>query len=257
MKTEKRIAFACFTGAALGAVLALQLHLFWWLGILVGGATGYVSYSFREIMEAAVTAWKTVPGTRFNIQALKAGLINAAKFVAVLACIICGAMSVLVLSIGGLMLLAGAPDTSPNWQAAPESEAMQTPHHFWVLPAAGILVLGIMLLVGILRSADRKGTCVGILGCIAATPLALPITLTVVFLSAVVPRGARLLVKLARQTFFLIHSELRLLCLTDALLGALVGYLCGNALMGGVVGAVLGWGNYRLVAIKWLKLAKA
>jgi len=58
------------------------------------------------------------------------------------------------------------------------------------------------------------------------------------------------------ETFKLVHSDLRLLCMTDAMFGALVGYFCGNALVGGITGALLGVLNYRFISVKWLKLVK-
>jgi len=258
MRTERRIIFACFTGAGLGAVVALQLHFFWWLGILAGGATGYLTFSFRDVITAAVTAWKSLTGGRFGSRALTTGLLNVAQFLAVLAGVIFCAASVLLLSIGALMLITGTPESSENWKAAPSASAlMPIPPLFWALAGATVLLLGIVLATVIVRSANRKQTCMGILGCIAATPLVLPITLILILAWAILPRGARLLWRLARQTFVLIHSEMRLLCMTDALLGALVGYVCGNALIGGFVGAAMGWVNYRFVSVRWLKLAKA
>jgi hypothetical protein len=258
MKTEKRIVFACFTGAALGAVVAMQLHYFWWLGILVGGATGYLSFSFREVMAAAVTAWNTLSGGGLKGHALKTGLVNAARFLAILGCVIVGAVSAFILLIGVIMLCTATPEVTSRWHAVPAASArMPIPRVFWLSAAAGVLVLGSALFVWILRLPDRKRTWTAMVGCVAATPLVLPLTLAFVFLSVIVPPGIRFMGRLARQTFILVHSEVRLLCLTDALLGALIGYLFANALIGGLAGAALGWLNYRFISVRWLKLAKA
>ncbi len=258
MKTEKRIVFACFTGAALGTVVALQLHLFWWVGILLGALTGYLSFGFKEVLSAMVTAWKTLRGDRFSGHALKTDFLNALRFIAVFVCVTFGAASVIVLSIGAVMLLTASPKSSTNWTATPvATESMPMPQWLWVLAGAGVGILALVLGVAIFRAGDKKQVCRWILGCIAATPLVLPITLLVFFGSTIASCGGRLVVRLARETFILIHSEVRLLCLTDALLGSLVGYLCGNALVGGMIGAVLGWANYRFVSVRWLRLAKS
>ena len=256
MKTERRIVFACFTGAALGAVVALQLHYFWWVGILVGGATGYLSYSFREVISAAVTAWNTLVGG-LKGRAWKAALLDALVVLAVLACVFVGAASALLLSVGALMLATTAPESSSVWAAVPAASGpMPIPRVFWISAVVGVLVLGSFLSAWILRSSDRKQAWMAVLGCIAITPLVLPAALGVVFLWAVIPKGARFMWRLARQTFILVHSQARLLCLTDALVGALIGYLCGNALIGGAIGAVLGLLDYRFTSVRWLKLAK-
>jgi hypothetical protein len=255
MKTERRIVFACFTGAALGALVALQLHYFWWVGILVGGVTGYLSYNFGEVITAVVTAWNNLVGGG----SWKTSMLHAAQVLGALACILVGAASVLILSIGALMLCMDTPIPSSTWtkHSTAGSDSMPIPPAFWIYAAAGALAMAGVLCVWILRSPNRRQAWMTLLGCLAATPLALPITLGVLFASSLLPRGVRFLLKLARRTFILIHSEVRLLCMTDALAGALVGYLCGNALLGGAVGAGLGWLNYRFICVKWLKLAKA
>jgi hypothetical protein len=49
----KKIAVACFVGGVLccGATLLLT-PTFWWLGIIAGLAGGYISYEFREVLNA-------------------------------------------------------------------------------------------------------------------------------------------------------------------------------------------------------------
>jgi hypothetical protein len=80
---------------------------------------------------------------------------------------------------------------------------------------------------------------------------------TILWIIRKVPFIATFLGQVAKRTFILIHSEIRLLCMTDAMLGALAGYFCGNALIGGVAGAILGVLNYKLVSVRWLKLVRA
>jgi len=255
MNTEKRIVIACFIGAALGAVTALQLHYFWWVGIIVGGVTGYLAYGFRDVIRAIRIAW----ASRDNAgEGFKAGLRGALRFLGVFACIVCCAASVLALSIGALMSLVVPAEAPATWQAPAESAAPAAlPALFWLLATAGVLLPLVALSVCILRSENKATACKNALACLLATPLLLPITLVVTFAWAVIPRAGRLLYNVARHAFILIHSEVRLLCLTDSLLGALAGYACGHALVGGLIGAALGWVNYRYVSVKWLKLAKA
>src|SRR5260370_383311 len=59
MNKTLRIALACFLGATLGAVLALHFNrYFWWLGILIGGLTGYLSYEFKSVLGACTDSWR-------------------------------------------------------------------------------------------------------------------------------------------------------------------------------------------------------
>ncbi|MEK7089596.1 MAG: hypothetical protein AAB920_02140, partial [Patescibacteria group bacterium] len=54
----KKIALACFVGGALCATVALLVApLYWWLGLIVGFAGGYVAYEFREVLKAIPIAW--------------------------------------------------------------------------------------------------------------------------------------------------------------------------------------------------------
>ena len=53
--------------------------------------------------------------------------------------------------------------------------------------------------------------------------------------------------------FKIIHSDIRLLCLVDAAIGATVGYFYGNPLLGAAIGGPLGWLNFELVSKRWFK----
>jgi hypothetical protein len=258
MRTERRILFACFTGAAIGAIVALQLHYFWWAGILVGALAGYLSFSIKEVLRAVAHAWVNLSGHRLTATKFRTSIVGALKCASILTCIIFCAASAIAIAIGGLMFLVSPPEPATAWVAeSATSGVTPIPGLFWMITGSGMALLAGVILTVVLRSPDRKRAILGVLGCIAATPLFLPVTLGFIFISAVVPRSFRLAVKVAKHAFILIHSEARLLCMTDALLGALIGYFCGNALIGGAAGAALGWLNYRLVSVRWLKLAKA
>ena len=116
----------------------------------------------------------------------------------------------------------------------------------------------------LLAASDRKAACRTILSRFLLTPPVLPFTLAFVIGSALLPHASKLVVRLAvlgfqaaRQIFVLIHSELRVLCMTDAMIGAVAGFFYGNALVGGLIGAVCGLANYKLVSVRLLKVVKA
>lgn len=60
--------------------------------------------------------------------------------------------------------------------------------------------------------------------------------------------------RLCKKIFFLIHDDVRLLCFTDSMLGACVGYFAGSAIIGAVAGAIFGVINYQIVSLRLLKL---
>ena len=51
-----------------------------------------------------------------------------------------------------------------------------------------------------------------------------------------------------------IHSDRRLMCLTDAATGAVIGGYTGNAVVGCLLGIVIGLANYEIVSKRILKL---
>ena len=54
-----KIFVSCALGAGIGALIALQLnHSFWWIGILIGGFIGYVSYESDKVIAAVPLAWR-------------------------------------------------------------------------------------------------------------------------------------------------------------------------------------------------------
>lgn len=56
----KKIGFACFIGGTLCGALALWFSpTYWWLGLIAGGAGGYISYEFRESYQAVPIALNT------------------------------------------------------------------------------------------------------------------------------------------------------------------------------------------------------
>jgi hypothetical protein len=59
MNRSVQVFLACAFGAFVGALVALQFRpLFWWVGLLVGGGTGYLSFEFQTVVAAVKHAWK-------------------------------------------------------------------------------------------------------------------------------------------------------------------------------------------------------
>jgi hypothetical protein len=265
MNTEKSIVIACFTGATLGALLALQLGYFWWVGVLVGGAAAYLSFRFREGIVAARRVWQSMtrPGAA---AALRAGLWNMVRMTGAMVAMLCFGAAILIMIVGVAMSMAAGEGLgfSEQGQVRMAGEA-SSGAQYWAVVAGGLLLAVVLAVLGVLLTAsDRKAAARNILSCFLLTPPVLPFTLAIVIGSVLLPYSSKLAVRLAalgfqvsRQIFVLIHSELRVLCMTDAMIGAVAGYFCGNALIGGLIGAVCGWANYKLVSVRLLKIVKA
>ncbi len=69
-----------------------------------------------------------------------------------------------------------------------------------------------------------------------------------------IPAGAMILYNFLKNLFFLIHSDLRLLCGVDSLIGAVTGYFTGNALIGALAGGMLGIADYEIISKRYLKV---
>lgn len=65
----KKIAIACFIGAAIGTgVAVIVIPLFWWLGMIAGFGLGYLCYDLKEIREKAPIAWRVAKkGSRYSL----------------------------------------------------------------------------------------------------------------------------------------------------------------------------------------------
>jgi hypothetical protein len=266
MNTEKRIVVACFMGAALGALIALQLNrYFWWLGILAGGAIGYICFRFKEAIQSICRVWKSLPDAEAVTAAVKTGLWNSARLTGVVIGIACCAASMLIMMVGGVMALLVGSESSVKWEGPTEvAKNVGITGTYLGVGAIVICLAGIFLFICVLKSSNKEAACWGIVGCLLMNPLILPITVFSVLAWAIVPCAGKAALKLSvlsfeilRRTFIMIHSEMRLLCMANALIGALAGFFWGKALLGGIVGAVCGLVNYKFISVRWLKLAKA
>lgn len=264
MNTEKRIALACFIGAVIGALLALQFnHYFWWAGILLGGITGYLSYEFKAVMWAVKSVsgivWREMTQQKYNIPAIPFDKIKTVgKLVVSILFVLVPCCFTLVIA---LLIVASWAIVIFFLDLFPED--------LGVLSNAGLTL--VCLLPGfafisyvcqvfhetesnpsMIKSAIKEFIWLN-----GLVVLCFVIPRGLLWLTMRIPPAVTFLIRVAKRTFILIHSEIRLLCMTDAMLGALVGYFCGNALVGGVAGAVLGVVNYKLVSVRWLKLVRA
>lgn len=237
MKTENRIAVACFIGAFIGLVIAFTIrHNFWWVGMLVGGLVGHLSYNVREVLETSRKVWRSLCTVR-NVVTLLLGIGS----------VISSALTFMLLPL----YLSSINLTFPSFLL------------LWV-------VLSVFFGFAFRDIRDRE-VFIEILK--HANPISAPFWAVYWFIKGTawcverILTGMMFVCRFVKGVFILIHSDIRLLCGVDAALGVFIGRMMGQsvatnvpailaiAVFGGIVGALLGVLNYRLVSIRWLKLS--
>ena len=250
MNKTLRIALACFLGATLGALLAIHFNrYFWWLGIVLGGLTGYLVYDFKRVNQAILIAWNTIIATELKLpksdkvaDGLRTlGVLFLAVGIAISSITLIGATWILVFEISG---------------AVSVSALKSVKGHLLASLFAGIvaMICGCFFAEKILKYEDG-GDRFWRFVFTSTNSLAIFLYFVpagLVWLGRRIPE--RILSRFVAKVFILIHSDFRLLCMTDAALGALIGFVLGNPLIGGVSGALLGIVNYWIVSVRWLKL---
>jgi len=247
MNRTLKVFIACFLGGGIGALVALQLTFyFWWIGMLVGGLVGYLSYEFNAVLQAIPKAWRKATTWRPDWDYWKAywKAVSVGWGYALLVCLtpasaLWGATYLLwklgaaidgigALTIFGALFLAVAVLAPPaeiaccptsewpgRWKNLRKLAIMLNPVSvfFWWLP------LGIWKLVLLVPAGIRK-----------------------------IGRGISSLLRFFWYLFRFIHSEFRLLCALDAALGAGIGFFTGSPLIGALAGGVIGILNFEILS---------
>ncbi|MCK4918665.1 MAG: hypothetical protein KAS02_02690 [Candidatus Pacebacteria bacterium] len=241
-----KVFIACAIGAGIGTMIALSLHQnIWWLGLIAGSLTGYLSYEFKTAIQAVNIAWKGAVKWRPNWEWWKIRLIFMGWFF------------LLSLQVVTVLVIVATPENG----------------FFKIIEQA---VPFICILVVMMNSVIITPICL----CNSATSdnevkkissiikLFNPIS----FLFYLIPKWIGLFIEnfsmiaerfvsgykafrtFLKTAFILIHSEARLICSLDAGIGVCAGYFMGNVLVGALVGGIIGLLNYEIVSKRILKL---
>ena len=237
-----KIFMACLLGAGIGAFVALQMgRSFWWIGALVGGLIGYLSYDFKEVAMAVPRAWRSASGWRPLEDLKEVGLI---LFV----------FSTLILLWGSVMVLLSFGFSPPPALKLDIRVLSGMTTGFFV--SVYIIALVFAFAGREIKSMDDRSLC-KLVFCNAN-----PITVCFWHL----PRGCWHAVKWSvlvalpavarflKELFLLVHSDIRLLCGLDAALGSAIGYFAGNAFIGAIAGGLFGVANFELLSKRVLKM---
>jgi len=262
------IAFAI--GAAVGTVVAMDVNrYFWWLGLLVGGATGYLSYEWRAVIHAIPAAYRAAG--RIKLPS-KSSLLCRFRF------FVWG--SAATLSFGAWMCIA----FSPLQPLALRGEVVLGGLCVLLMLGCCLIATIFTFVVVIITLAGGAGSSMdeftdtfreityivspptvvfwhlprGVCFVARKTPHAVAATLCFALsVLILVPRGivaaASFCMRFGWQMFVRIHSERRLICGVDMLLGSVVGHFVGKAAIGALAGGILGVVNYAIVTKRWLR----
>jgi hypothetical protein len=266
-RESQKVFLACAIGAGIGSFVALEVSaMLCWVGFLLGGFVGYLSYEWKEVVRAVPKAYRIAAGYRlpagylkffvwdvflwFNIAFLstillaciiESGRSTTGEHLSFKASIIVGGFvwffSVL-LSGGAVLNIAYYSMKSPiSYDGQLLKDEIETTRQFalctflpciffWHLPC------------GIVFVAKR-------------TP-----SFSVWFFNGsllVAREWGSFLKKFLWNLFLLIHSEMRILCSIDAFIGTVIGYFAGSALMGALYGGIVGVFNFLVITELCLK----
>lgn len=266
--TPVQIFLAVFCGAFVGTVVALQMvPVLWWIGLLAGGLVGYLSYQpmqvIRAIPQALRVAGKAVLQT-MRVSAVWLGMTAITCLLFLMLLLICNLYAALFLRLftdsfasidPALMSLSFVFATlfAIGYEIHIDAWTGNNEFHHRSLICAIKQANQLRVSWWILHRALPK-VMKALFEVLIWTPKILfyylPITLWLL------AKSCGIFVKTFAVTLFkLIHSDERLLCLVDAMIGTAIGFFLHNALAGALIGGVFGVTNYELVSKRWLKLA--
>ncbi len=245
-----RVLLASALGAGIGTLVAFSLGAWlWWIGLIVGGIVGYLSYDWRQIAMAIPRAYRHVRGWRPAPslgKALWAETVTSACLLSWMACI-GGALTICLYGASALF---------------PDGEIERVVTAFLLFVRLPGLCIGLLapsfvrairaILMGETRIQEKL-----------SREMPAREEWDYFFAPFVLCRlacrlpgyslaTARLLGRFAWRLFVLVHSEARLICGVDAFIGAAIGYAAGSVPIGAAAGGVLGLVNYAVITRRWL-----
>lgn len=230
------VILASILGAAVGSLVGLQIHpYFWWIGLIVGGLIGYLSYEWKVVLAAIPRAVAVVTGTRTR-EATRLFLLTWGFTASLI-------FHALIFAI----VISG---DEPNWEMYTSRGMM-------------LFYLGITLLMAIfftrmsMKDYDRS-----LLHPLTDAKKLLWRTFPPLLYAWHIPRlllkalfwTLPYLGRFLRELFIRINSERRLICGMSAMLGSSVGYFLANPLAGAIAGGAFGLLFFEVVSKRLLRL---
>lgn len=244
------VLLACAAGAFIGSLVALEIHAsLWWLGLLVGGGTGYILYDFQEVIRALRYAWRLIPSWRPD---WRDAMRNCARALRFAGWEVLGVLAFLTNAIPPLLVFV--------WCVSKTDLATSLIKMGLVLGCMAAILSGFCFLLGLASWLEGKREPVlaeGLRIHVFATLcyyLPLGALLGLWYAGVGLWEGGKFGYRFGKIFFLLIHSDFRLLCGVDAALGAAVGYFCDSALVGTLAGGLIGGINFEVVSKRLLRV---
>lgn len=264
MKRETRsIGFACALGAFIGALVGIELSNYFSIGLYglcigapIGGIVGYLTYDFKGAYEGIARAWSeaiaVLPVYKQRIKLMILTLWYAAK------------------SIFGICFWSTVAFSSPIVMLPPEA-FRSPPNIFIIFPVFfcgifGVLffVVGLFVYFTFIDGLHDKSKFAEDLDILSLSQIMKEakersryinlFTIPIIIARWLISIAKTIVCIFIPRAFLYIHSEMRLLCFTDSLIGASIGYFYGNPIIGAIAGALLGVLNYEILSVRVLKL---
>ncbi len=264
-----KAALACALGGGLGALIALNIWPWLsWLGLLIGGGVGYVAYDWRHTYQTAIKVWSGLPKClplssklKHNALYVLHNLVIALMLFALLICLAaCLDALCSIKSTFGIAIVHPGTSLKTLWLIYfHDATRGNTP--LGTIGPVGSVICSLCGPVSAILFTLLKGSTVCKLSDFLLVVCLSPYAVAVWFLPffAVVSIAAILaiiaiasflftgfiflgipkLAKTAWITIRIIHSDGRLLCLTDSIIGGLTGYWYGHFWIGALAGAAV------------------
>ena len=278
MKRESlSVAFTCGLGALIGGILALTFGgMYWIFGALFGGCVGYITDNFHQVRIGVARAYHATIAWRpkgyvivhylscatalflllaswiVGVGALLAGVaastgeVTTGRNILIIFTfggVVIGALAALVVPAVGWIMEATDPTRRKKTDAEHREALRSNSQEIWEI---------VLLLNAITWTLHKVWIVV-----LTIALLVYQVGYFVFHLPRLAIAGGRKIRAFVVLAFFYIHSQRRLICFVDATIGAAVGYMSGNAFLGAAAGAILGFINYEVVSVRWLKIVPA
>ncbi len=269
-QTAIKIFLACFIGAFIGTLVAMHSGIFWVAGLLVGGLVGYLSYEFKEVIRVVKIVFRETTiafrNTGIWVFSLRPnwGIVKRkGRFFFLMVVRNSSFVSVVVPPVVTMLYLL-------NRQTVRGSVGEWAVAIILITALAEGMVLFFSIIAILAGDETWSVYFTNSNHYLESGDITLKRAVACNFFSvyfyfipfkvipAIIKRSyfsIKLLWEVCRKTFIVIHSEIRLLCGADAMLGTLIGYFYWNPLLGALAGGLLGVASYYFVSVKLLKLA--
>jgi hypothetical protein len=265
MKTSVKIFLACALGSIVGLLTALSIShtsaLACIIGMVIGGMVGYLAYDFKKVLAAIKLTWKQVMKLKLNKDNWRGRRLTALLM-----------FNIMLITIIGILLLV----TIISLAVTAFNDPHNVPKNFiptmLMILASGagfmIFIVPIFFIVqqifsgsksfgdaeeqNFLRTYIRRSNPLRIYFVLLPKLIFKEVPIFLFDMVKALYKLFLLLFKFVKKVFVLIHSDERLICMSYASAGALIGYVIPGTgvlklIIGAVVGGASGFGAYELL----------